>query len=186
MRSCGACYAGSPGTDALLGGRQARLPAQIYLAQASHESLLRRRVLSETELCGVVSPGLVCRCGRLRTLVLVLEDLSGEDRRLEALRDLVARLPALPWGAPALRALQLVLPMVVGPDPDVPGGMGEWAGGQLAQLRTALEALPNLASLTLGWITSSAYAEYSISIVLDAAQAGSPALLIVAILNFSL
>lgn len=121
-------------------------------------------------------PGLVCRCSSLRTLVLVLEDLSKEERRLEEFGDLAAQLPVLAWGAPALHALQLVLPLVV--DRDEPGGVGEWAGGQLARLWTALEALPNLASLTLGWITSSAYAEYSISIVLDAAQAGSPASLL--------
>ena len=110
-------------------------------------------------------------------LVLVLEDLAKEDRRLEAFGNLAARLPALALGAPALRALQLVLPLVI--DGDEPGGLGEWAGGQLAQLWRALEALPNLASLTLGWITMSAHAAYSISVVLDAAQVGAPAWFIV-------
>ena len=131
-----------------------------------------------------MSPGLVCRCGRLRTLVLVLEDLSDGHRSLEQIGDLAAhlaaQLPALALGAPALRTLQLVLSLVI--DYDELGGMGEWAGGQLAQVWTALEALPNLASLTLGWITSSRVyassdAAYSISLVLDAAQAGAPAML---------
>ena len=137
-----------------------------------------------------MSPGLVCRCDRLRTLVLVLEDLSVGHRSLQEIGDLAEWLQALACGAPALRALQLVLPMLVEPkQPDLsdiwalgepepePAWMGEWARGQLGELWTALEALPNLASLTLGWVSGgTTFKEDCISAVLDAAQVGSAAL----------
>ena len=105
--------------------------------------------------------GLVSRCGRLRTLVLVLEDLLCKWRKPPDVTDLAARLPALAWGAPALRALQLVLPSAV---------------GELGPLWSALEALPNLASLALGWVFLDGHpfapTGRDIARVLDAAQVG--------------
>ena len=104
--------------------------------------------------------GLVSRCGRLRTLVLVLEDLSRAWRDIPEVTAVAARLPALAWGMPALRALQLVLPL---------------RDAELGALWSALEALPDLASLALGWVL--AVEHYSapgndIARVLDAAQVG--------------
>ena len=104
--------------------------------------------------------GLVSRCGRLRTLVLVLEDLYINWRTISGVLELAARLPALAWGAPALRTLQLVLPS---------------ATGEQGALWSALEALPNLASLALGWVFPEEH--YSargndIARMLDAAQVG--------------
>ena len=75
--------------------------------------------------------------------------------------ELAARLAALAWGAPALRALQLVLPS---------------SGVELGPLWSALEALPNLASLALGWVFPDgeppALIGKHIARVLDAAQVG--------------
>ena len=107
------------------------------------------------------------RCGRLRTLVLALEDLDEEllpsDSEEES-EGLIARLPALlASGAPALRALQLVLPT-------------EAAEGGLGPLWRALEALPNLASLALGCVFGegepTAHMGERIAAVLDDAQVG--------------
>ena len=74
-----------------------------------------------------------------------------------------ARLPALALGAPALRALHLVLTVGV-------------AERDLDQLWRALEALPNLASLALGWVFRAgepkAHMGGRIADVLDAVQAG--------------
>ena len=105
------------------------------------------------------------RCGRLRTLVLVLEDLLHEKRSRSDVIELAARLPALAWGAPELRALQLVLP---------------FPEGELGPLWSALEALPNLASLALGWVFLDAQdlpalTGENIADVLDAAQVGPAA-----------
>ena len=80
---------------------------------------------------------------------------------------LIAQLPALGSGAPALRALQLVLPVV-------PGDVSDLAEGELGQLWRALEALPNLASLALGCVFAAgeppAHMGERIASVLDAAQ----------------
>ena len=85
---------------------------------------------------------LACRCGRLRTLVLVLADSEGywDSSRPGRLRTdgLIAQLAALASGAPALRALQVVLPL-------------DAAHRGLGPLWRALESLPNLASLALGY-----------------------------------
>ena len=124
------------------GGRSFALkytPLPFYLAQTCG-------FVHSTELWGLCHLWLVRRCSRLRTLVLVLEDQksyrwSSDDK----VADLVARLPALVVGAPALRALQLVLPMTWGITNDV-------AEGGLGPLWRALEALPHLASLALGWV----------------------------------
>ena len=86
--------------------------------------------------------GAARRCGRLRTLVLVLVDPT-EDWTLDEHAgdmDLLARLPALAAGAPALRALQAVLPASM---------FDDWLR-ELRPLWRALEALPDLASLALG------------------------------------
>ncbi len=115
-------------------------------------------------------PGLMCRCGRLRTLVLALDDLPREWGMHEGRRfaDLIARLPSLAVGAPRLRALQLVLPML--------GGEGGAVEKELEHLWRGLEALRNLASLALGWVfmedEDAAYKGERIACVLDAAQVG--------------
>ena len=99
--------------------------------------------------------------------MLALEDLDEEllptdsDEESEGL---IARLPALlASGAPALRALQLVLPL-------------DAAEGELGPLWRALEALPNLASLALGCVFGAgeptAHMGERIAAVLDAAQVG--------------
>ena len=84
--------------------------------------------------------------------------------------DIVARLPALVLGAPALRALQLVLPMML-------DAMYRWVDAKLPPLWRALEALPNLESLALGWVftayestRSPARAGARIAKLLDAAR----------------
>ena len=125
--------------------------------------------------------GLVSRCGRLHTLVLVLEALSCECREISEVEDVAARLPALAWGAPALRALQLVLPFAEGePDSEDELGQDDELGpeAELGPLWSALEALPNLASLALGWVFPEgeppALIGESIARMLDAAQV-SPA-----------
>ena len=86
--------------------------------------------------------GPACRCGRLQTLVLVLVDATEDWTLDEHARDmdLLARLPALASGAPALRALQVVLPASM---------FDDWLR-ELRPLWRALEALTNLASLALG------------------------------------
>ena len=131
--------------------------------------------------------GLVSRCGRLRTLVLVLEDLYTDWRTVSDVTELAARLPALAWGAPALRALQLVLPFPAEPDSeDEPGPEGELGqegeldpAAELGALWSALEALPNLASLALGWVSPEgeqpALTGYCIARMLDAVQVGPAA-----------
>ena len=108
-----------------------------------------------------------CRCGRLRTLVLMLADLTEDQNPVgwDEPEDFIARLPALASGTPALRALQLVLPI-------------DTAEGELDPLWRALEALPNLASLALGWVFGagepSAHMGERIADVLDDAQVGLP------------
>ena len=115
----------------------------------------------------VASPWLTCRCGRLRTLVLVLGDAGMRFRWPKpgghSTAELIAALPALAAGAPGLRALQLVLPM-------------EAAEDGLGPLWRALEALPNLASLALGYAFALGDRRHAadmgerIADVLDAAQ----------------
>ena len=112
------------------------------------------------------------RCSRLRTLVLVLDDQDFCYFRGDKMVDLVARLPALVLGAPALCALQLVLPMM-------PSGAAALVEGGLGALCRALEALPNLASLALGWALTplerrqkTAGVGERIADVLDAMQVG--------------
>ena len=90
-----------------------------------------------------------------------MEELAGYNK--EEYEDLVARLPAVTSGAPALRALQLVLPINA-----AEGGLGPlWRG---------LEALPNLVSLALGCVFGggepTAHMGERIAAVLDAAQVG--------------
>ena len=88
----------------------------------------------------------MCRCGRLRTLVLAMDDWPTEGLGYTGCRftDLTAQLPSLALGAPGLRALQLVLPMRDGED--------DLEEEDLEYLWRGLEALPNLASLALGWV----------------------------------
>ena len=129
--------------------------------------------------------GLVSRCGRLRTLVLVLEPLSCGWRDVPDVTELAARLPALAWGAPALRALQLVLPFMSGPEDELgpegePGQEDELdPAAELGALWSALEALPNLASLALGWVSPEggqpALTGYCVARMLDAVQVGPAA-----------
>ena len=109
----------------------------------------------------------MCRCGQLRTLVLAL-DILPECYELD---NLFARLPALASGAPRLRALQLVLPMLDGSTvryPDVNIDLGPlWRG---------LKALSSLTSLALGWAfmqeEPAANRSERIANMLDAAQVG--------------
>ena len=86
------------------------------------------------------------RCSRLRTLVVVQHEPGFYYAPEDVVGHLgfIAHLPALVLDVPALRALQLVLHMV-------PGVRGNVAEGGLGPLLSALEALPNLASLALGW-----------------------------------
>ncbi len=88
---------------------------------------------------------------------------------------LLKRLPALLSGAPGLRALQLVLPIPY----DVTGMYGFDPAPLLAPLWRALEALPNLASLALGYVFLAdqrpADAGDNIAGLLDAAQVGPAA-----------
>ena len=116
--------------------------------------------------------GLVRRCSRLHTLVLVLYDYGQCAWPNDEIVALIARLPALVLGAPALRALQLVLPMV-------PGVTVDAAEDGLPPLWSALEALPHVASLALGWaLTPRDHEEQTLPMgariagVLDAAQVG--------------
>ena len=93
---------------------------------------------------GAVNLGQVRRCSRLRTLVVVQHE-PGFFYAPDDINFVPApHLPALVLDAPTLRALQLVLHMVSG----VAGNM---AGVGLGPLLSSLEALPNLASLALGW-----------------------------------
>ncbi|KAK9835313.1 hypothetical protein WJX81_001120 [Elliptochloris bilobata] len=113
--------------------------------------------------------GFQLRCSSLRTLVLVMEEM--EDRSAASVlstADLVASVAALADGAPALRALQVVMHLIADWEEDIVGSHPLWR---------ALEPLRSLASLTLGWITHGEPAPHvgeRIAAVLDAAIAHLP------------
>ena len=140
----GALHAGSPGADSLLGQRE-RHHTRVRLAPFQCASAAQPRA-RWTCVEGLRRLLLTRRCARLRTLVLVLEACASghtffyPEPASHTIKGLIARLPALASGAPALHALQLVLPI-------------DAAEGDLRPLWRALEALPNLASLALGCAT---------------------------------
>ena len=122
----------------------------------------------------VVFSWTICRCSQLRTLVIMLDKMQnwvGVSDLCE-LNNLIAGLPALATGAPGLRALQVVLPML--------DGMYEPMHIHLDPLWRGLGAQSSLTSLALGWVFMPeefpAHEGERIAHVLDAAQVRSAVL----------
>ena len=138
-----------------------------YMTLASNVPPLCTYVFEKIQRQGGVTLEVMRRCGQLRTLVLALDILP----ECYELNNLFARLPELASGAPRLRALQLVLPMLDGSTVRYPNehiDMGPlWHG---------VEALSSLTSLALGWAfmqeEPAANRSERIANVLDAAQVG--------------
>ena len=125
----------------------------------------------------VVFSRTICRCSQLRTLVIMLDEMQDwiGVNDLNELNNLIAGMPALAKGAPGLRALQLVLPML--------DGTFEAMYLDLGPLWRGLGALTSLTSLALGWAFMAgercANNGERVANVLDAAQV-SPAAMVCA------